>query len=154
MIALLCVWACLLATYLLFAGSVSADEVVAGALCAASAVLWWVATRRTSAHTFAFGPGCWAAAWRALRGLPGATLSVATMVLRTRAGGQVGEVTSCFFDNGRRTDPSDGGRRAIGVLAASLAPDSFVLRTPVERDEIIIHAVVAREPPKDPRWPI
>ena len=155
MIALLCAWMCLFAAYLLFAGQVSLDEVVAGSLCAAMAVLWWEATRRVSTHSFAFEAASWAAVGRACRSLPGATLSVALALLRSVVSRDGGEVAHWFFAHGQRTAPLDSGRRAVGVLAASLTPDSFVLRTPVMRDEIVVHALPrGGEPPVDPRWPI
>ena len=154
MIASLCAWVCLVAIYLLLAGQVSGDEIVAGAVCAAAAVIWWVGTHRASDHRFAFDAGSWAAVGRACRNLPWAVLSVGAVLLRALVRPEAGEVAHWFFAHGRRTDPGDGGRRAIGVLAASLAPDSFVLRTPAERDEIVVHTLVPGEPPKDPRWPI
>ena len=147
-------WICLFAAYLVFAGRASLDEGVAGAVFAAAAVLWWIATGRASSHAFSFDAASWRAVGRACRKLPGATLSVGAALLSAVTGRQGGAVAHGFYAHGGHGDPADAGRRAIGVLAASLAPDSFVLRTPAERDEIVVHALPAGEPSKDPRWPI
>ena len=154
MIALVCAWIGLFASYLVFAGQASTDELVAGAICAAAASLWWAVTRRASAHRFAFDQGCWAAAGRAWLKLPRATLSVAQVLLRALGRPQAGAVDRRFYAHGRRADPAECGRRAVGVLAASLAPDSFVLRTPADREEIVVHGLTRGEPTNDPRWPI
>ena len=153
-IAILCVWACLFATYLLFAGQLSADEAVAGAVCAAAAVLWWVRARRASARAFAFDVGSWAAAGRACRKLPGTTLTVAGVLLRALVHRETGQVTHWLFAHGQRADPFDSGRRAVVVLAASIAPDGFVVRTPMERGEIVVHTFPSGETSRDPRWPV
>ena len=57
-----------------------------------------------------------------------------SLLLAGQVSRERGKVVRRFFARGRRSDPADGERRAIGVLAASIAPDSFVLRTLAERD--------------------
>ena len=154
MIAPLCAWACLLAFYLIMAGQLSLDEVGAGAVCAAAGVLWWSITRRASARTFSFDFESCTATGRACRNLPHGTFAVAAALLRTIRDGKGGAVATGLFAHGQKVDPADSGRRAVGVIAASLAPDSFVLRTPSARDEIVVHTFPPGEPPKNPRWPI
>ena len=151
--AALWVWPAGAASYLVLAGSLSADEIAVAVMLGALGAGWHAAILNVEARRFAFGLAAVREIGRALAGLPGATLRVgsrlATAILRGAAGRQA-EVP---FSIGDHTMPAEAGRRALVVLATSLAPDSYVLRIPENEGSIQYHALTARMPGGDRRWP-
>lgn len=115
--------------YVLFVGSISVNEAIAGGLSTILATLWWVRIGRMNGVRFAG----WLAAMRplasALVTLPGATMKVARqlggVVVRGAPPGAVAyrreeDSTWAFADR-----PAE---RAFGLIAASLSPDSYIVR--------------------------
>ncbi len=147
------VWLCGTAAYLVLAGQISLDEVVAGIVLGGLGVLWRAAVGRCSRHRFTFEPHAGFAVLQALGGLPGAILRVGTQLGAAILHGVEGRMVEQPFHRGRLDDRRDGGRRATVVLATSLAPDSYVVRLPVDEETIVIHAITRRGPGTDPRWP-
>lgn len=56
------------------------------------------------------------------------------------------------FRPGKANAPSDRARRASAVLAASLAPASFVVDVPLGRGEVLMHGIERRPPVRDADW--
>ena len=46
------------------------------------------------------------------------------------------------------------GRRAVAMLAASAAPDGYVVALKDDEDSLLLHRLVPRQPSPDRRWPI
>ena len=148
------VWTLLAAVYLLFAGQVSADEIASAIIVGGAATGWSIAVRHASARRFGFDRAAVVVSCRALLGLPAATFRVGAKLVRAIARPARGHVRPQTFVYGARDRPEDSGRRAIATLAASLAPDSFVLRMSEPRNQIEIHVFAGKPPRSDPRWPI
>lgn len=148
------VWIVLTGIYLVLAGQVSGTEaamaVVGGGLGAA----WTRAVRRASPRSYRFEIADGKALWLAVAHLPRATIGVAAAFAGASPSAGPGRGPSRRFVRGRRADPRAAGRRALAVLAASLAPDSFVLRVPERRDAMRLHALTDGAPEGDERWPI
>jgi hypothetical protein len=141
------------ALYLLFAGQVSASEAGTGLVLAVAATIWAWLIRRCSDRTFEGGPEHLRVWGRALGGLPGATWRTGLALGRAAlAGGSPGLALRHPFRYGPVEDGRDRARRASAVLAASLAPDSFVIRLERERDEVLVHTLERRAGEPDPRW--
>lgn len=147
------VWALGALSYMILAGQFSGDEVVAAGLLGVVAVLWHRALMGAGAGRFAFDRQALAVLARAVGGLPSATVAVGGRLAAALIGPVAGTRVAREFSNGRRDAPGEAGRRAVVVLAASLAPDAYVLRLPRDEDTILYHAITGREPSGDPRWP-
>lgn len=149
------VWVWLLGatSYMVLAGQFSLDEAVAAALLGLVAALWHRAVLRAGAPRFAFELRALAVLARALAGLPAATVAVGVKLAASLAGPVGGARVERAFPHGPRHRPDEAGRRAVVVLATSLSPDSYVLRLPPGEDVVLYHAVTARVPGGDPRWP-
>lgn len=147
-------WVVWTAAYVLFAGQFSADELTAAVLCGLVAALWTGALHRVAKVRFHFQAGTAGAVLRAVTGIPSGTLAVGLRLLRALVGAQSGEMSQAPFFRGRDDDPSDAGRRAVAVLAQSLAPDSFVARLPEGRGEIDIHHLTPPGRETDAGWAV
>lgn len=147
------VWLACFASYLILAGQFSLDELAAAALLGVVGAAWHRAILGTQARRFAFEPRAALVIGQALWGLPLATVNVGrqlvTGLLRPAEGQRIARV----FAHGRQNSPRDAGRRAVVVLATSLAPDAYVLRVPLDEDTIMTHALTDTAPGNDPRWP-
>ncbi|MGH6876013.1 MAG: hypothetical protein ACREHV_01410 [Rhizomicrobium sp.] len=148
------IWAVLAAGYLLFAGHATAEEATAAALCGLIAALWSLVIRRVAPQHFRFHGTSAAASLAAAAKLPAAAVRVALALLRATASGRGGWISSEPFSFGRETAPADIARRAVVVLARSLAPDNYVVRAPKGRDELVVHFLVPSSHSRDPRWPV
>ena len=151
MLIILIVWAFASIIYILFAGQFSGDELIAALACGLVASLWSASMRCAAERRFRFEGAAWGAALRALAGVPGAAGKVGGKLLQATISGASGELKRETFIHGHPGDPTDAGRRAVAVLARSLAPDSFVVRTPEGEDAMMVHALV-NAPAGDPRW--
>lgn len=150
MLAAIVAWCLAFAGYLLFAGQFSAHEFATAAVLAGGAVLWTFLIRRCAPRRFALSRRD-AFAWLSAIGAAGpSTLRVFCVLARVAAlGGSPGRGSVAPFLRGAEDDPRDRARRANAVLAASLAPDSFVVRA--QQDNALIHTILSPRP-RDARW--
>ncbi|HEX4765238.1 MAG TPA: hypothetical protein VH414_03080 [Lichenihabitans sp.] len=148
------VWMTCSLAYLVLAGQVSLDEGVAAIVTGAGGTLLWVLLRRVSDRRFWFDRWSALALARALTGLPAGIFRLGRILLASLHGDVSGRRLEQPFHGGERDDPEEAGRRAIVVLATSLAPNSFVLRVERGRDLIAVHGLADQDPRNDPRWPI
>lgn len=119
----------LFALYVLFVGSISVNETIAGGLSTILATLWWVRIGRMNGVRFAG----WLAAMRPLGGalaaLPGATLKVGRQLVGVIVrGGPPGSVAYRPEGESAWASADRPAERAFGLIAASLSPDSFIVR--------------------------
>ncbi len=149
MLMLIAVWPLVSAAYLLFVGQASADEVGLAIACGLGATLWLGVVAGAAGVRFRFELEAAAAAVRALAGLPLGVARTAGALMR----GYPGRVVGQRFVEGRERDPADAARRAVAVLAVSLAPDRFVLRILEGRDRLEVHGFTAAPAESDARWP-
>ncbi len=148
------VWLGGTAAYLVLAGQVSVDEVVAGIVLGGLAVAWHAVVCRCSRHSFTFERHAGLALFQSLGGVPGAILKVGLRLATALVRDVEGHIVEQPFHRGRLDDTRDVARRATVVLTTSLAPDSYVLRLPVDEETILIHAITQNSPGTDPRWPV
>lgn len=153
------VWLAAAGSYVLLAGQFSPDELGAAVLCGLIAALWSASLNGAASVHFRFERGTLAAAIRAIAGLPAATIRVAVafvrvLVTRRIAATWFADTTREPFIHGHRLNPTDAGRRATAILARSLAPDSFIVRTPEGREEMEVHNLSGAPAKKSARWAI
>jgi len=139
------------AVYLLFAGQVSADEVATAVVLATLATVWSVVIRRCSQVHFGHAPHLTAALLRAMRDLMPAAMRVGLILVRS-AGQRAspGRAVRAAFAPGRAGDPAARTRRAVALLAASLAPDRLVIAT--DANEAHLHVLGELSHAPDARW--
>jgi len=155
MVVFTTIWGLSALAYLGMAGQVSVAEIGLAFACGLIAAFWAIALETVAEIHLRFETAAGAAAVRALANLPGA-IAKATVALVSRRGGAV---VRQQFIRGREQMPADAARRATALLAMSLAPDKFVLRIPLGRDEIELHTLVtnsavANSTSADLRWPV
>ncbi|MGY2052228.1 hypothetical protein [Methylobacterium sp. JK268] len=141
-------WLGLTAAYLLFAGTLGATEIGASLVCGALGALW---SHQTGTRGLGpIRPPVSAALGRfghALAGLPGETAAVARALARAaRRGDLRGRVVpgpAAAVSRFSLADPAAAaaGERAVGTVAASLAPRTFVLRLDPTRDAVTLHVL-------------
>lgn len=149
MLIVLAAWALLSAAYLLLVGQLEADEIGLALACGLAAAIWFGEVASVGPLRFRFEPTAVAVAARAVAGLPRAVAEVVPALFR----GFNGRVVRQAFARGREGDPADAARRAVVLLAVSLAPDKFALRLPERRDELELHSLVEPAAETDARWP-
>lgn len=147
-------WMLAAAAYVLFAGQFSADELVAAAACGLVTALWALSVRRATSLHFRFERAALSAVARAIARLPQATAKSALVLAKTIVGPVQGFYSERPFLHGTKSAPADAGRRAVALLALSLAPNSFVLRAPHDREEINMHDLATMFSREDVRWPV
>ncbi len=145
-------WLVAAAFYLGFAGSTETEEIVAAAASATFMVgfiFWCRHARGTEMRA--------RASWlritlRVPRVLCAEAVAVGGALLRALLGVPTqGVMPSQPFDPGDYS-PCAAGRRAAAVLAASAAPDGYVLA--VAEGSLLLHRLVPRPASPDHRWPI
>jgi len=144
-------FALLLGCYLLFAGQLSTDEVIAGVCCAAAAAAVSFTVPFIAERHFSFTGVPWAKLiGRTLASLASDVPKVGMRLLRpvSSAGLQRWPLAS------PGDDPRTTARRALVTLAASLAPNSYVAAVLGGRGELLVHSLAPAEPPHDPEWPL
>lgn len=146
------VWLAAAGVYLVFAGQLTTDELVAAALIGLAGALWWFSVQRKAQVRLRLEPAAAGAAVRAVVGLPQACVRVAARFCAIITGGKGGRIVEEAFETGRQNEPRDFGRRAVALLAASLAPDSFVVRVDKEAHRLRSHVVLTHPQPSHPRW--
>ena len=147
MVAVVSAWVVLLGLYILFAGTVSVTELIAGLVAVTVTAGLLVALRheprrsvrarppvRIVLHsTLAVFADSWHVAWVLLR-------AILRQVVRQpfRQGGD---------------DAREAGRRGIVVLAASLAPNGYVLHIPNKENALVLHRLAPAPATGDREWP-
>jgi hypothetical protein len=146
-------WCFAFGDYLLFTGTVSGHELATAAVLASGATAWALAITHCSACRFAF-TRAQAIAWaKAIRALVPALLRTSVVLAKAAVlGSSPGRAIESVFLRGAEGDPDDRARRASAVLIASFAPDSFVVRAPVNEDRVLMHTILQSDAPRDSRW--
>lgn len=151
-------WLAFFPLYLLLAGSVDWQEILAGVVLSAVAALAVAMTRR--AGSLHFQPR-----WRWLRHfrhLPGRLLSdcaiVAGALVRAllRREKIEGTFRTIPFDPGGE-DAESAARRALVMAGACLTPNSYIVAVDAERGQLLLHQLVpSPQPPGagNPEWPL
>lgn len=142
----LAIWVVLALTYMVFAGSVSVNEGLAALVCASLGTLWWWGVGRRGGVRFRFDRGTLRPIWRALRGLPRETVQVGGQLVRALRGGGAGggttrERSASDFAWATPDGATAPAARAVGLLAASLAPDSYVLTLDRDHGTVVTHGL-------------
>lgn len=151
--ATIVLWAAAFAAYLLFAGTVSLHELITASVVASLAGLWSYAAREISSERFVASPTQIPPMLRTLAGLPAATARTGAILIGAAAAGNAtGRALRARLDPGARDDPAERSRRALAVLAASLAPPRFVIELDRGRAEAILHAIERIDTAPDPEW--
>jgi hypothetical protein len=145
MLNLIALWTTLAGLYLVLAGTVSLTEAVCAAFCASLGVVW--AWRACSHGTLRFGFS------RSTLATVGASVAAVPAQLAEVGRRLVGCVLGRKTTGSTRTRPlhdlatspvpadarQAAGWRAVGVIAASLAPASFILRLEPGHDRLLEH---------------
>ncbi|SDM43125.1 hypothetical protein SAMN05216360_10271 [Methylobacterium phyllostachyos] len=139
------IWLLLAATYLVFAGSVSLNEGLAMVACATLGTIWWWAVGRRGGIRFRFSRALLKPFGAALLGMPRQTVRVgvhlARAVLGQTGGGVVRERSAAEIAWATPHGGTAPAERAVGLLAASLAPDSYVLTIDRPHGTVVTHAL-------------
>jgi multisubunit Na+/H+ antiporter MnhE subunit len=146
-------WCLSLGTYLLFAGTISLTEFLAGLACATVLTGWARVIRRHSGrHFVAAREQIWPVL-AALADLVPATGHTGIVLAKAAiAGGSPGCSRRFRFRFGADDDPSDRTRRAIAILIASLAPNRFVVDAERNRGFALMHAIDGSQGETDAEW--
>ncbi|MFC6790140.1 hypothetical protein ACFQE0_11235 [Methylobacterium komagatae] len=139
-------WVVLFALYMLLAGSLSLDEAATGAGAATLACIWWAVGGRGGGMRFSGWTGFLGPIWRSLIALPGATIRVGRQLLGFVLHGAPPGHTTYERDAASAWATADApAERALGLIAKSLAPDSFVLREKGGDAGIVEHSLSESE---------
>lgn len=151
-------WLVFFPSYLLLAGSVSWQEIIAGVALSAIAALAVTVTRRAGSLHFQLR---WH--WlRPFRHLPGWLLADCILVAAAlaRALFQREKIEGFFltipFDPGGE-DAESAARRALVMAGACLTPNSYIVTIDAEHGQLLIHQLVpSSQPPGagDREWPL
>jgi hypothetical protein len=147
-------WLAAAGLYLLFAGTLSVTEATAAAAGASLALAFHVAARRCSIFSFA-GPVPWARLiCRALGTVIRDIVSVAVRLAAAGLTGRPGEgETRQAFDPGDDS-PQAERRRAVVTLAASIAPNGYVMGIETDPPMLLMHRLAPSAPSLDRTWPV
>lgn len=138
--------------YLLFAGQVSTDEIIAALCCAAAATAVSLTIPLVAERHFGFGGVPW---FQLIRQACASLLSdVPRVALRLLRPHLPSGVLQRWPLVGTGDDPHTTARRALVTLANSLAPNSYVVTVLGGRGELLVHRLIPDEPPHDPEWPL
>jgi hypothetical protein len=145
-------FALLFACYLLLAGQVSTDEVVAALCCAAAATAVSFTIPLIAKRHFRFAGVPWGrVVGRTLLSLLTEVPAVALRLLRPQPA--AGALQRWPLASGG-DDPGTAARRAVVTLADSTAPNSYIVAVLAGRGELLVHCLAPKEPPEDPQWPL
>lgn len=147
------IWLAGAVAYMVLAGQFSPDEVAAAVVLGGLGAGWHFAVMHDGARRFRFERPALRVVGASLLGLPGATLRVGARLAAALLHPVEGRRIEQPFHRGTAADPRDRGRRAVVVLATSLAPDSYALDLPLDEETITFHAFTGSSPGRDPRWP-
>jgi hypothetical protein len=139
-------------TYLLFAGTISANELATAGVLAVLAAAWAGLIRTCSQARFGADGRHIAPALRALLRLaPGSGQAAAVLLGVIWRGGSPGRAQQSQFQFGAVDHRSARTRRALALLCASLAPDRFIVRLNRKQGLAITHSIVRGRRP-DAEW--
>ena len=137
------IWVVLAVAYMVFAGSLSLNEALAGLVCATLATLWWWTVGRRGDIHFYIDRATFPPLGRALRGIPRQTVRIGLhlvgTVLGRAGGGTTRDRSAVEWSWATPTGDTAPAARAVGLLAASLAPDSYVLILDREHGTVTTH---------------
>jgi hypothetical protein len=154
MVNTLVTWAALFGLYLLFVGQAVRAEVLAGISVAALAVAGHEHARSVAHRELQVVAPRGRLVVRLGIALVGDTGLVAQGLLRVVCGATSrGSMMIQPYDPGGYT-PEAAARRGIGILAASLAPNGYVLEVRKPPEGILMHRFVPHPPAADRRWPV
>ncbi len=128
----------LAATYLLLAGQVSRNEVLAGLGASVIAAVYAIVAHRTVETPFGLRLRWMRVAMMVVTSLLTDTARVAVGLVRAAPGKLVRQPPL----------PAESGARAVAILALSLAPNSFVARA--SDKETLLHQMVPVKPQQPP----
>jgi hypothetical protein len=147
------IWCVGFGSYLIFAGTVSFDELITGAAVATLATAWAYLISGCARRRFGASREQIVPALRAIAGLAPATLRTAAILTGAALrGGSPGRALRSPLRFGVWDDPAARSRRALAVLCASLAPDRFVVHLDQGRSEAVMHAIGRAEREVNPEW--
>ncbi|TXN82812.1 hypothetical protein FV234_08665 [Methylobacterium sp. WL8] len=139
------IWIALDFAYLVFAGTVSVNECVAAIVCATLATAWWWGVGRRGGVRFHFDRAAFRPLGAAILGLPRQTTRAGRDLVEALradgAGGRICKQSVAELAWATPNGPTAPAARAIGLLAASLAPDSFVLVLDRAHGTVATHAL-------------
>ncbi|TXM67277.1 hypothetical protein FV226_22250 [Methylobacterium sp. WL12] len=139
------IWIALDFAYLVFAGTVSVNECVAAIVCATLATAWWWGVGRRGGVRFHFDRAAFRPLGAAIQDLPRQTARAGRHLVEALradgAGGRICEQSVAELAWVTPRGPAAPAARAVGLLAASLAPDSFVLVLDRAHGTVATHAL-------------
>ena len=138
--------------YLLLAGQVSTDEVVAALLCGGAATGISMSIPLIAERHFRFVCIPWLRVFGSpllsvLQDIPRIAIR---LLLPNQPPGTVQRWPFTVSGDDRRST----AQRALVTLGASLAPNSYVIAILSGRGEMLVHRLLPAEPPQDPEWPV
>lgn len=148
MVGIALFWIVLAGAYLALVGSLSAVEGVAALVCGGLGAVWVRQLARCGDRDVRIRAGALLPVLPVLARLPVETWKVGARLTRAALRGDVAgqdravppsEAAGC---PSRDEDPYGAGACAVSVLAASLSPDSYVLRLEPERGRVLLHAIL------------
>ncbi|MCJ2070734.1 hypothetical protein MKK75_18385 [Methylobacterium sp. J-030] len=143
------IWVLLALTYMVFAGSLSVTEGLAMVVCATFGTVWWWAVGRRGGIRFRFDRAALRPLGRAVLGMARQTsrvgLRLARAVVGRAEGGAVREQSAAGVAWARPDGETASATRAVGLLSASLAPDSYVLTVDRAHGTVMTHALEGEE---------
>jgi len=154
MMRLLTAAAILFAFYLLLAGALGTAQFVSAAILTVLILGWSMLIRRFgSERSLSFSKAHWSPWVRASLRLPGDTLRIGGVLLKTcLVGGSPGRAVAPKFRFGTVDDPSEAARCATAVIAGSLTPDFYVVDITSERACAYGHKLLKGDGPNRPDW--
>lgn len=148
------IWVACLALYLLFVGQAPAAELAAGAITSALAAAYHLHVYRFERRRFAVRAPWLRLGGRVLRAIAVDTPRVGTCLARAVIRATDGEgMIEQPFDTGDAT-PHSAARRALVVLAASIAPNAYVIDVRSRPPALLEHRLVPQAPQEDRQWPV
>ena len=134
------------ALYLALAGTLSASELVTGAIVAAVCTGWSALLRHCSPHRFQADITHLAPWGRSLRQLLPEALATGALLCRVVwRGGPVGSMRKQPFIPGRGGMAGTRARRASALLCASLAPARFIVRLHSAEAHALVHELYTQD---------
>ncbi len=140
-------------SYALFAGEISETEAIAGAFAVALAIGFAFVHRHAADRRLSFRGVRWGRVLlRPLLALPVDSWHVGVALAKAIFGGGGGEIAGQAFHYGDTA--ADAARRALVTLAASLAPNGYVIGIDGEAGTMRLHRLVPAPPQPDRDWPV